>query len=148
MSVNYTLVLEVRKMNSQKTRLQPKGHSTTTWTDFFFHFLTPSPSSCPRSYWMTPYIGGEGVKKSPKLCSRNIWMVPIFRWEQVASSSIFLINLSPTLDKQKKKRNPPTIKLGTIIRPQGHTFFIGSGSFGSKIGITAIAVIWKKNEKH
>ena len=29
-------------------------HSTTTWTSFW-SFLTPSPSSCSRSYWMTSF---------------------------------------------------------------------------------------------
>ena len=42
MSVNYTLVLEVRKMNFQKIWFQPGGHSTTTWTDFF-SFFDPLP---------------------------------------------------------------------------------------------------------
>ena len=56
--------------------IRVRGHSTTTWTEFF-HFLTPPPawtvflpwawtktnifwppppSSCPRSYWMAPYM--------------------------------------------------------------------------------------------
>ena len=35
------------------------GHSTTT----FCHFVTPPPSSCPRSYWMAPILSWKLDKK-------------------------------------------------------------------------------------
>ena len=62
-----------------------RGHSTTTWTEFC-HFWPPPtlreqflyrgqkqtffdplpPSSCPRSYWMPPYIALELSSVGPK----------------------------------------------------------------------------------